>query len=108
MFSVTITPGAKLIIERDIAQIGSRTGLIIHRIGALADVSRAADGATVWSIERPPAWGCGVASLEGYSDADLLVINGIHVCLALIPKRNERGVVVSTRDGALIVADTDA
>jgi hypothetical protein len=77
---------------------------MIIRQGPKADVKRSSEGKTVWSIERPGSpWALHTGSFETYPDNELEVVNGIRVHLALIPRENERGVLVTIKNGEPVV-----
>jgi len=101
MFKVEITADAKVALEAKLREFGFvRPGVMILREGAKADVSRSADGTAVWNIERTGnPWRFDLGSFETYPDSDLQVINGIRVHLALIPRKNEKGVVIRLKNG---------
>jgi hypothetical protein len=101
MFKVEITADAKVALEVKMREFGFlRPGVMILREGPKADVSRSADGKTVWNIERSGnPWRFDVGSFETYPDSELQVVNGVRVHLALVPRKNEKGVVIRLKDG---------
>jgi hypothetical protein len=105
MFRVEITAEAKAVLESKLSESGlPRPGIMILRQGPKADVKRSAEGKTIWSIERPGSpWALHTGSFETYPDHELAVVNGIRVHLALIPRENERGVVVMIKNGEPVV-----
>lgn len=110
MFEVRISPDAKQIIERAIANHeGPRSGLMIHRQGPVGDVSRAPDGSAQWKIERPHPWAIQVGSYESIPDdnENIVFVGGVRIWLPVIPRPGELGVVVLVRDGQLHVEAID-
>jgi hypothetical protein len=101
MFAVEITADAKAVLEAKFRESGlSRAGVMIVRQARTADVSRSKEGKTVWSIEPPESpWALHTGSFETYRDDELQVVNGIRVYLALIPRENEKGVIIALKDG---------
>lgn len=101
MFTVEIAPDAKAVLEAKLHESGlPRAGIMILRQGPKADVSRSKEGKTLWNIERPKSpWALHTGSFETYRDDELQVVNGILVYLALIPRDNEKGVVIRLRNG---------
>jgi hypothetical protein len=105
MFTVEITADAKNALEAKLKEFGFvRPGVMIVREGAKADVFRSKDGATVWNIERPEnPWRYHLASFEKYPEAAFQVINGIRVCLAVVPQEDEKGVVIRLENGQPVI-----
>ena len=101
MFAVEIAADAKALLEVKLQESGlSRAGVMIVRQGPKADVARSKEGKTVWSIERPESpWALHTGSFETYRDDELQIVNGIRVYLALIPRENEKGVVIRLKNG---------
>jgi hypothetical protein len=101
MFTVEITADAKAVLEAKLRAFGmAQPGIMIAREGSKADVSRSKDGSTLWNIERPSnPWRFDLGSFEKYPDAEYQVVNGIRVYLALIPRDNEKGVVIRLENG---------
>jgi hypothetical protein len=101
MFTVEITADAKAVLEMQLRAFGSvRPGVMIVREGAKAEVSRSKEGSTVWTIERPEnPWAFYLGSFEKYPDAEFQVVNGICVYLAIVPRENEKGVVIRLKNG---------
>ena len=101
MFRVEIAADAKALLEVKLRESGwSRAGVMIARQGPKADVSRSKDGKTVWSIERPESrWTLHTGSFETYRDDEIQIVDGIRVYLALIPRENEKGVVIRLKNG---------
>jgi hypothetical protein len=101
MFRVEITADAKVALEAKLREFGiAQPGIMIGREGPTADVARSKEGNTVWSVERPATpWRFDLASFEKYPDAEYQVVNGIRVYLALIPREDEKGVVVRMKNG---------
>ena len=106
MFSVRFTPEAKLAIVEQFSRAGfTKPGLMIHRQGPRADVTRAGNGQTEWSVERPHPWRAQVGDFVTFEDGaeDIEIVEGIRVWLAIIPRVGEVGVEVSIQDGELFV-----
>jgi len=105
MFEVDITPDAKAFLDAKLQESGlARPGVMIVRQGPKADVARSKRGDTVWSIERPDSpWAVHTGSFETYRDDELQLVNGILVYLALIPRENEKGVIIRLKNGELVV-----
>jgi hypothetical protein len=101
MFRVEITADARAALEAKLSALGlPQPGVMIGREGPRADVSRSKDGSTVWNIDHPPSpWRFDLGSFEKYPDAEYLIVNGIRVYLALIPRENEKGVVILLKNG---------
>jgi|SRR5579859_7435645 len=110
MFEVRITDEAKHIIAKAVAEHeGPKAGLMIHRQGPVGEVSRNADGAAQWQIERRHPWAIRVGAWPNVSDNDqnIVIVDGVRIYLPLIPRSGEKGVVVSARDGVLHVESID-
>ena len=110
MFEVRITPEAKQIIDRAIANHeGPKAGLMIHRQGPVGDNSRSSDGSAQWKIERPHPWAIQVGSYESIPDDDenIAFVDSVRIWLPLIPRSGELGVVVLVREGQLHVEAID-
>jgi hypothetical protein len=105
MFRVEITADAKAALEAKLSALGMpQPGVMIGREGARADVSRSKTGGTTWNIDRPAnPWRFDLASFEKYPDAEYQMVNGIRVYLALIPRQNEKGVVILVKNGELTI-----
>ena len=105
MFKVEITADAKVALEAKLRQFGfARPGVMILREGPKADVSRLADGTTAWNIERTGnPWRFDLGSFETYPDSELQIVNGIRVALALVPRKNEKGVVIRLKNSELTI-----
>ena len=101
MFTVEITADAKAALEAKLRAFGlPQPGIMISREGPKADVSRSEDGGTRWQIERPAnAWRFDLGSFEKYPQAEYQMVSGIRVYLALIPRKDEKGVVIRLRNG---------
>jgi hypothetical protein len=110
MFEVKITGDAKRIIERAVAEReGPKVALRIHRQGPVGDVVRGPIGEAEWKIERRHPFAADVGSYSSIPelDADIIVVDGIKVWLALIPRPGERGVIVTVREEELHVDAID-
>lgn len=106
MFTVTISPEARPLLDKALAEVGAeRPGVTIHRQGKAAELKRTADGQAAWSIETPHPWGIKVGSFETIADTDedVQVIDGVRVWLALLPRPDETGIVITVRNGQLHV-----
>jgi hypothetical protein len=106
LFNVRISDEARPIIDRALANEGSaRPGLTIHRQGPIADVKRGPGGEASWSIEHQYPWKVRVGSFETIPDnaEDVVIVDGVRIWLAFVPRENETGVVVAVRDGELHV-----
>ena len=106
MFKVEFTPDAKALVGKMLSEsMLSRPGIMIHRQGSIAENSRAPSGQTDWRIERPHPWKVRLGDFATIrdNDKDVVVVEGIRVWLALIPRPREAGVEVSVRDGELYV-----
>lgn len=111
MFTVLITTEAKPLIESGLAAVdGLRPGVMIHRQGPVGDVTRTPKGDAQWKVEHPHPWKLRFGSFETIPDdsSDVQVVDGIRVWLPLIPRPNEKGVVVTVKDGQLHVVANDA
>ena len=110
MFEVRFTSEAKAAIQAISQREGyARPGLMVHRQGPAADLSRAQDGGAAWSIQRRHAWRAQVGDFGSFqTDTDIHLFDEIHVWLALVPKPHERGVMVSLLEGDLHVEPLDA
>jgi hypothetical protein len=88
-------------LEAQLRAFGAvQPGIMIGREGPKADVSRSKNGNTVWNIERPSnPWRFDLGSFETFPEAEYQVVNGIRVYLAIIPRENERGVVIRLENG---------
>lgn len=106
MFSVRFTDDAKAMIATQFER-GAFTlpGVTIHRQGPRADVKRTSDGEAQWAIERPHPWRAQIGDFQTFGEnaEDVFLFDDIRVWLALIPRPEEAGVVVSVRDGDLFV-----
>ena len=110
MFEVRITPEAKQIIDRAIANHeGPKAGLMIHRQGLVGDNSRTPDGDVQWQIERPHPWAIQVGTYASIPDnnENIVIVDGVRVWLPLIPRPGEVGVMVLIREGQLHVEAID-
>ncbi len=110
MFEVRITDEAKRIIAKAVAEHEEpKAGLMIHRVGPVGEVSRGADGAAQWQIERRHPWAIQVGAWPNIRDDDenLVIVDGVRIWLPLIPRPGEKGVVVSAREGQLYVDGID-
>lgn len=105
MFAVEITDDAKAALEIQLREFGEQNSyLVISREGPTGDVSRTKDGATVWKIERPAnRWRLDITSFNTPKQPEFQLIKGIRVYLALIPHKDEKGVVVRLKNGSLTV-----
>jgi len=106
MFEVRFTAEAKAEVARQAHREGLvRPGVMIHRQGPKADVTRQPDGQTKWSVERPHPWRAQVGDFQTFGEAatDVFEFEGVSVWLALIPRPGERGVQVSLQNGLLHV-----
>ncbi len=82
---------------------------MIRRQGPTGDVARGQSGETIWTVERPAnPWAIEMGSFETYSDDELITVDGIRVHLALIPRENEKGVVIRLKNRELIVEPVGA
>jgi hypothetical protein len=104
MFEVQISSEARDLISRALPTVdGPSPGVMIHRVGAIADVARGTDGAASWKIERPHPWAITVGSFPTPDEDGIVVVDGIRVWLPLIPRPGEKGVAVTVRKGELYV-----
>jgi hypothetical protein len=111
MFTVDISPDAKAEVVRQFAlEEFARPGLMIHRQGPKADVTRSSDGSARWEVERPHPWRAQVGDFQTFGEnaQDVSLVDGILVWLALIPRPGELGVIVSVRNGQLFVEAREA
>lgn len=106
MFEVRFSAEATALIGKMFAESRlSRPGLTIHRQGPVADLTRARDGRAEWNVERPHPWKIRLTDFEMIADdaVDVVIIDGMRIWLALIPRPKEMGVEVSVRNGELHV-----
>lgn len=104
MFNVQISAEAReVILQQFSKQTFAKPGLLIQRQGPVADVKRLPDGNANWAIQRPHPWSVLVGEFATFEDdaEDVLIIDGIRVWLALVPRNGEAGVRVSVQDGEL-------
>ena len=102
MFSVLFTPEAKTVIAEQFKQGDFNCpGLMIHRVGPSGEVTRTHDGGTEWSVERQHPWRALVGDYGAVNG--VVIIEGIPIWLALIPKPGELGVQVSVKNAELFV-----
>jgi hypothetical protein len=109
MFTVRIDAAARPALDRALASEGSsRPGITIHRQGPIADLTRSPSGEASWSVERQEPWKVRIGSFDTIPDdaADVVIIDGVRVWLAFIPREGESGVVVTLRNGQLHVEAT--
>ena len=101
MFSVEITDDAKAALKVQLREFGEPSAcIVIFRQGPTGDVSRSKDGSTVWKIERPGnPWYFDIRSFKLPKTPEVQIIKGIRVCLAIIPHKDEKGVVIRLKDG---------
>jgi len=87
----------------------ARPGLMIHRQGPIGEMTRLPSGETSWSIERPHAWRARVGDFTTIGEAanDVILVDGLPVWLALIPKAGELGVSVTLREQFLHVENIE-
>ena len=106
MFLVEILPTAKCLIAEKFAVSGfTHPVLSIGRMGSRADVVRLADGTVHWAIERPHPWVVTITeqpAVNPYPEG-IVVVDGVDIFLALIPRAGELGLRISARDGQLFV-----
>ena len=110
MFEIRLSADAKAHIDAVAQREGfARPGLMVHRQGPVADVSRGADGHAKWEVQRRHPWRAQAGDFGAFeSETDIELVDGVHVWLAAIPKPQERGIVVAVVDGALHVEPLDA
>jgi hypothetical protein len=110
MFTVTLSPDAKRLIEdRGLARNLHKPGLLIHREGPRGEVTRSSEGRAKWEVERPYPWRAQVGEFETFAESDdVFLVEGVRVWLALIPKPHERGVRVLVLEGELHVEPVNA
>jgi hypothetical protein len=105
---IQITAQAKRIIDRAASNTQGATVVVIHRRGPEADVSRGPDGSTKWRIDRPHPLAAQIATYENIAQLENVVsVDGINVWLALLPRNEEAGFIVSARGSTLHVAAID-
>ena len=104
MFAVKVTPEAKEVIERAFESFDLPSpGIMISRQGARADVLRTATGEARWAVERLHPWRYTVSSMSAIPDKDIVMVEGIPFWLAIIPRPEESGIVISVRNGELYI-----
>ena len=80
-------------------------GLMVSRQGPKGELSRTEDGQAKWSIERPHPWREQVGDFKtfGENPTDVSTADGVLVWLALVPRPDQKGVMVSLVNGGLWV-----
>lgn len=104
MFAVKITTEAKEVIKRAFEGFDlPRPGNMISRQGLHADVLRTEDGKAKWSVDRLNPWTYTVSSMSAIREKDIVMVEGIPFWLAIIPRAQESGIVISVRNGDLFI-----
>jgi hypothetical protein len=106
MFEVRFTSEAKALFVRQAQQGGfAKPGVTILRQGPKGEVTRNVGGQAEWNVEQPHPWRAMVGDFQSFGEnpTDVVVVEGIAVWLALVPKLGELGVTVSVRNNALHV-----
>src|SRR5882672_11337519 len=104
MSPVTVTREAKEVIERAFDSFDfSRPGFLIPRQASRTDVLRTATGEARWAVGRLHPWKYTVSSMSAIPDKDIVMVEGIPFWLAIIPRPEESGIVISVRNGELYI-----
>ena len=110
MFEILLSAEAKQYIDQAVRNHGGpKAGLMIHRQGAVGDLTRTSNGNTKWEMERPHPWAIQVGEWDAIPDnnENIVFVEGVRIWLPLIPKPGEVGVIVSVAEGQLRVDSID-
>jgi hypothetical protein len=105
MFAVEITDDAKAALETELHKVDAEKAcVLIYREGPTGDVSRTNDGSTIWKIERPTnPWRFEIVCFTTPEQPEYQIIGGIRFYLNLIPRKDEKGILIRLKNGKPII-----